>query len=150
VLSRCPIINHLEHDLSWKTCETALLQRVDIDVRGHVLHVYNVHLGTADPRTPIPGRAARDDRVRSPRQRRQTGTGDFNEWMRGMTTTLMSSRMKSVNLRDYLSGDGRIPDSFDLHLDHIYYAGALDIEGIELPRTGCRWWRRITCRSLRR
>jgi len=48
----------------------------------------------------------------------------------------MSSRMKSVNLRDYLRRRRTYPGLFPiLHLDHIYYAGALDIEGIELPRT---------------
>src|SRR5690242_4872246 len=30
VLSRLPIAQHLEHDLSWKTCEARRMQRVDI------------------------------------------------------------------------------------------------------------------------
>ena len=30
VLSRLPITQHLEHDLSWKTCEPRRLQRVDV------------------------------------------------------------------------------------------------------------------------
>ena len=47
VLSRLPITQHLEHDLSWKTCEPRRLQRVDVAVDGCTLHVYNVHLGTA-------------------------------------------------------------------------------------------------------
>ena len=47
VLSRLPIAQHLEHDLSWKTCEPRRLQRVDIAADGCTLHVYNVHLGTA-------------------------------------------------------------------------------------------------------
>ena len=47
VLSRFPIRQHLEHDLSWKTCEPRCLQRVDVSVNGLTLHVYNVHLGTA-------------------------------------------------------------------------------------------------------
>ena len=47
VLSRLPITQHIEHDLSWKTCEPRRLQRVDISVDGGTLHVYNVHLGTA-------------------------------------------------------------------------------------------------------
>ena len=47
VLSRLPITHHDQHDLTWKTCEERNLQRVDIDVAGRPLHVYNVHLGTA-------------------------------------------------------------------------------------------------------
>src|SRR5206468_11406039 len=47
VLSRLPITQHLEHDLSWKTCEPRRMQRVDVAAEGGTLHVYNVHLGTA-------------------------------------------------------------------------------------------------------
>ena len=84
VLSRFPITHHVEHDLSWKTCEERCLQRVDVDVDGHTLHVYNVHLGTAILERRHQARAAR-------RRSCPTGTsaapklvlGDFNEWMRG-------------------------------------------------------------------
>ena len=34
-------------DLSWRTCEPRCCQRADLDLGGQVLHVYNVHLGTA-------------------------------------------------------------------------------------------------------
>ena len=47
VLSRLPITQHLEHDLSWKTCEERRMQRVDVAAQGGTLHLYNVHLGTA-------------------------------------------------------------------------------------------------------
>src|SRR5471032_1261273 len=47
VLSRFPITSHIEHDLSWKTCEPRRLQRVDVATPAGTLHVYNVHLGTA-------------------------------------------------------------------------------------------------------
>jgi endonuclease/exonuclease/phosphatase family metal-dependent hydrolase len=62
--------------------------------------------------------------------------GDFNEWMRGLTTTLLSSRLKSVDLRSYLKRRRTYPGLFPiLHLDHIYYAGRLEILGVEMPRT---------------
>ncbi|MEQ1728136.1 MAG: endonuclease/exonuclease/phosphatase family protein, partial [Vicinamibacterales bacterium] len=47
VLSRFPVTLHNQHDLTYKACEERCMQRVDIDVNGHPLHVYNVHLGTA-------------------------------------------------------------------------------------------------------
>jgi endonuclease/exonuclease/phosphatase family metal-dependent hydrolase len=136
VLSRHPITNHLEHDLSWKTCERRCLQRVDIDVHGQTLHVYNVHLGTA-----ILERRYQALRLATIVSDKHIGgskivLGDFNEWMRGMTTALMSSKLKSVNLRDYLRRRRTYPGLFPiLHLDHIYYAGPLEIEAIELIRT---------------
>ena len=37
VLSRFPIVDHRQHDLSWKTCEARCLQRVDISVGSRVL-----------------------------------------------------------------------------------------------------------------
>jgi endonuclease/exonuclease/phosphatase family metal-dependent hydrolase len=49
---------------------------------------------------------------------------------------LLSRRMKSVDLRSYLKRRRTYPGIFPiLHLDHIYYAGRLEILGIEMPRT---------------
>ena len=47
VLSRLPIRQHVQYDLTWKTCEPRCVQRVDIEVGDHTLHMYNVELGTA-------------------------------------------------------------------------------------------------------
>jgi endonuclease/exonuclease/phosphatase family metal-dependent hydrolase len=136
VLSRFPIKQHVSHDLSWKTCEERRLQRADIEVHGHTLHVYNVHLGTA-----ILERRHQAQRLATIVSDKHIGgaklvLGDFNEWMRGLTTELLSSRLKSVDLKDYLKRRNTYPGFFPiLHLDHIYYAGRVEIIGIELPRT---------------
>ncbi len=135
LLSRLPIVHHVEHDLSWKTCEERCLQRADIDVHGHVLHVYNVHLGTA-----ILERRHQAQRLSSIVSDRHVGgtkivLGDFNEWMKGLTTALLSSRLKSVDIRSYLKRRRTYPGLFPiLHLDHIYYAGRLEILNIGMPR----------------
>jgi endonuclease/exonuclease/phosphatase family metal-dependent hydrolase len=56
--------------------------------------------------------------------------------MRGLTTTLLSDRLKSVDLKGYLRRRRTYPGLFPLlHLDHIYYAGRLEIVNIELART---------------
>ncbi len=136
VLSRLPIVHHSEHDLSWKTCEPRCLQRADIDARGHILHVYNVHLGTA-----ILERRHQAERLATVVSDRHVGgakivLGDFNEWMKGLTTKLLSSRLKSVDLRSYLQRRRTYPGLFPiLHLDHIYYSGRLEILGVTMPRT---------------
>jgi endonuclease/exonuclease/phosphatase family metal-dependent hydrolase len=136
VLSRFPILHHAEHDLSWKTCEERCLQRADVDVNGYTLHVYNVHLGTA-----ILERRHQAERVAHIVSDRHIGgpklvLGDFNEWMRGLTTKLLSSKLKSVDLGSYMTRRRTYPGLFPiLHLDHIYYAGRLEIVSIELPRT---------------
>jgi endonuclease/exonuclease/phosphatase family metal-dependent hydrolase len=136
VLSRFPITQHLGHDLSWKTCEPRRLQRVDVAVNGSTLHVYNVHLGTA-----ILERRHQAERLATIVTDRHVAgpklvIGDFNEWMKGLATTLLSERMNSVDLRNFLRRRRTYPGLFPvLHLDHIYYAGRLEVVGIELPRT---------------
>jgi endonuclease/exonuclease/phosphatase family metal-dependent hydrolase len=136
VLSRFPIRHHAQHDLSWKSCEERGMQRVDIDVRGRMLRVYNLHLGTA-----ILERRQQATRVAAIVADRQVPgpkivLGDFNEWMRGLTTTLLSSRLKSVELGRFLKRRRTYPGLFPiLHLDHIYYAGKLDVVSVSLPRT---------------
>jgi endonuclease/exonuclease/phosphatase family metal-dependent hydrolase len=136
ILSHFPILHHAEHDLSWKTCEERSLQRADIDVSGHTLHVYNVHLGTA-----ILERRYQAERLATIVSDKHVGgakivLGDFNEWMRGATTQLLSAKLKSVDLTNFLRRRRTYPGLFPiLHLDHIYYAGRMEIAGIELPRT---------------
>ncbi len=136
VLSRYPIVQHTQHDLSWKTCEPRCVQRVDVQIDGRVLHLYNVHLGTA-----ILERRHQAERLATIVADRHVGgakllVGDFNEWMRGLATRLLSSKLKSVDLTEFLKRRRTYPGLFPiLHLDHIYYAGQVEIVGIALPRT---------------
>ena len=136
VLSRFPIVQHLEHDLTWKTCEPRRLQRVDVSLEGFMLHVYNVHLGTAILERRYQAKRlatiVSDHHVTGPK----LVMGDFNEWMRGLATTLLSERLSSVDLRNFLRRRRTYPGFLPiLHLDHIYYAGRIEVLGIELPRT---------------
>ena len=68
-------------------CEERCMQRVDIDVGSHRLHVYNVHLGTAILERRHQARRlatiVSDRHVSGPK----IVLGDFNEWMKGLTTT---------------------------------------------------------------
>lgn len=136
VLSRCPIVEHLEQDLTWKTCEPRRLQRVDVSVEGHTLHVYNVHLGTAILERRHQARRlatiVTDRHVSGPK----IVLGDFNEWMKGLATSLLSEKLNSVDLQAYMRRRRHYPGFFPiLHLDHIYYAGRVEIVSIEVPRT---------------
>lgn len=136
LLSRLPILHHAEHDLSWKTSEPRCMQRADIDVRGHRVHLYNVHLGTA-----ILERRYQAQRLAGiVTDRHLAGAkivlGDFNEWMKGLTTALLSRKLRSVDVQSYLKRRRTYPGLFPiLHLDHIYYAGRLEVLGVEMPRT---------------
>ncbi len=137
ILSRFPIAHHSQYDLSWRTCEPRACQRADLDVGGgRLVHVYNVHLGTAvlERRYQAQRLAAyvHDRRVTGPK----VILGDFNEWMRGLATRTLNSLFESIDIRAHLKRRRTYPGLFPVvHLDHIYYEGHVDIRGIELPRT---------------
>ncbi|MGH9329639.1 MAG: endonuclease/exonuclease/phosphatase family protein, partial [Vicinamibacterales bacterium] len=136
ILSRLPIRQHAQHDLSWRTCEPRCVQRVDVVLDGHVLHVYNVHLGTAllERRFQASRLAGfvHDRRIPGPK----VVVGDFNEWTRGLATRMLSERLHSVDLFAHLKRRRTYPGVFPiLHLDHIYYEGRVEVTKVELPRT---------------
>ena len=136
VLSRHPIIHHAQYDLSWKTCEPRCCQRVDIAFGDDTLHLYNVHLGTAFlERRYQAGRLSaivHDRRIAQPK----VVLGDFNEWMRGLATELLTERLQSIDLRSHLRRRRTYPGVFPvLHLDHIYYDGRVEVVKLDLPRT---------------
>jgi endonuclease/exonuclease/phosphatase family metal-dependent hydrolase len=124
ILTRFPVVHHAQHELTFKSCDD------------HTLHVYNVHLGTA-----ILERRYQAKRLATlVADRHVTGPkivlGDFNEWMKGLTTSLLSAKLKSVDLGKYLTRRRTYPGLFPIvHLDHIYYDGPLEIDHIELVRT---------------
>jgi len=136
VLSHLPIVHHAQYDLSWKTCEPRCCQRVDIAVGSHILHLYNVHLGTAYLERRYQagrlGAIVHDRRIDQPK----IVLGDFNEWMRGLATQMLSERLNSIDLRAHLRRRRTYPGVFPvLHLDHIYYEGKVEVARVELPRT---------------
>ena len=136
VLSRYPIAHHSHYDLSWRTCEPRHCQRADLEIDGRVLHIYNVHLGTAVlERRYQAGRLAsfvHDHRVSGAK----VILGDFNEWMKGLATKTLSSLFESVDISRHLKRRRTYPGIFPVvHLDHIYYEGAVDVTGVEMPRT---------------
>jgi len=136
ILSRFPIAHHSQYDLSWRTCEARACQRADLDLEhGRVLHVYNVHLGTAvlERRYQAPRLASyvHDRRIRGPK----IILGDFNEWMRGLATRTLSSLFESIDIQAHLKRRRTYPGLFPMvHLDHIYYEGEVDVRSVELPR----------------
>jgi endonuclease/exonuclease/phosphatase family metal-dependent hydrolase len=62
--------------------------------------------------------------------------GDFNEWGRGLVADVLAERLRSVDLYSHLKRRRTYPGFFPLlHLDHIYFAGNVEIRRIELPRS---------------
>jgi endonuclease/exonuclease/phosphatase family metal-dependent hydrolase len=136
ILSHFPIRQHVQYDLSWRTCEPRCCQRADIVIDDHKLHLFNVHLGTAyRERKDQAGRLAgivHDGRVNPPK----ILLGDFNEWSGGLATAELTQRLEAIDLSVHLRRRRTYPGLLPLlHLDHIYYEGEVDITGVEIPRT---------------
>ncbi|MCA1583295.1 MAG: endonuclease/exonuclease/phosphatase family protein [Acidobacteria bacterium] len=137
VLSRFPIRHHQQYDLTWKTCESRLVQRVDAAVTDeHTLHFYNVHLGTAllERRNQAVKLASivHDRRITGPK----IVLGDFNEWAPGLATDVLGRRLQSIDIRKHIRRRWTYPGFFPiLNLDHIYYEGRVEVMTVALPRT---------------
>lgn len=135
VLSRFPITHHVQHDLTWKTCEHRGVQRADIELNEDTLHFYNVHLGTSllERRSQAAKLASfvHDRRTQGPK----IVLGDFNEWARGIAKDVLAERLQSIDLTKHLSRRRTYPGFFPiLHLDHIYYEGQVEVLKVSMPR----------------
>ena len=136
IIGRFPVCGHHRHDLTWRGRESRGCQRVDLEVGKGVLHVYNVHLGTA-----LLERRAQAVHLARILDAPTAGEpcvvlGDFNEWLRGPATRVLTERLQSLDLTGFLKRRRTYPGVLPfLHLDHIYYAGKVEISRIELPRT---------------
>ncbi len=140
VLSRFPMDEGSTHDLSvyWRR-ERRNCLRVDVELsEKQRLHVYNVHLGTGyserrdqGPRL-VEALLADRPRLIGPR----IVLGDFNEWTAGLTSRLLAARLNSVDIRTHLRRRRTYPGLLPvLHLDHIYFDDALELERLSLHRT---------------
>lgn len=138
VLSRHPIRTSRNYDLSVHGREERGCLRADVDVEGAVLHVFNVHLGTAFIERRVQGRKLvapellNDTELERPR----IVMGDFNEWTQGLATRLLRQHLESVDVRTHLQRSRTYPGLLPfLHLDHIYYDPVLQLERLLLCRS---------------
>ena len=139
VLSRLPVLTAINYDLSQHGREERGCLRIDVGIGGwQALHIYNVHLGTAWRERPHQARRLLDDEILSsahiPGPR--ILLGDFNEWLYGVTSKLLTAHFHSADIRIHLGRQRTYPGVFPLlHLDHIYYDAALKLESATLHRT---------------
>ena len=112
--------------------------RTDIPLGGRILHVFNVHLGTAvRERRQQAARLIDQDLLRAinisgPR----LVLGDFNEWVHGMVTRTLVAEFHLTDLRPHLPRLRSYPALLPLlNLDHIYFDHHLRIEQAFFHRT---------------
>lgn len=140
LLSRLPFETVENYDITWRGREPRGCLRADVrvDEHGGVLHVFNVHLGTAFVERRHQGRRLvspdilRDERLGGAR----VVLGDFNEWTRGLASRLLSAELSSVDIRQHLPRARTYPGPLPfLHLDHIYHDSHLELERLTLHRS---------------
>jgi endonuclease/exonuclease/phosphatase family metal-dependent hydrolase len=139
LMSRWPIGETHNYDLSVHGREERGCLRADVSVNGgHLLHIFNVHLGTSlferreQGRKLIAPELLTHAQLKAPR----IVLGDFNEWTSGLATRLLRSHLKSADIREHLRRTRTYPGLLPfLHLDHIYYDSTLRLEKLCLHRT---------------
>ena len=141
VLTRLPVERCCNIDITWRWREPRGCMRVDVrlgEPGAHLLHLFNVHLGTAymerrhQGRKLVSDEILRDSRLEGPR----VVLGDFNEWTRGLASRLLAEELMSADLRQHLRRRRTYPGAFPLlHLDHVYYDRTLELERLWLHRS---------------
>jgi len=139
VLSRLPIHSVRNYDISWQSRERRGCLRADIHLKdGHVLHVFNVHLGTSYRERRHQGRLLVTPEILNNPDLSgdRILLGDFNEWTRGLTSQLLASHLVSADIRVHLQRTRTYPGFFPLlHLDHIYFDESLHLKSLTLHRS---------------
>lgn len=138
VLTRFPLVAAHNYDLSVEGREKRGCLRADVMVGdGSIVRVYNVHLGTAYHERPHQARRLLDDILNGeepvgPR----IMLGDFNEWVRGVTSRLLAGHFGSADIRFHLGRSRTYPGVLPfLHLDDIYFDNDLELNAARLHRS---------------
>ena len=128
VLSRCPITSTREHDLSWKTCEAAApAARRHRRRRPHAARLQRPPRHR-HPRAPASGAAAGDDRLGPARQRTEDRAGRFQRVDARARDDAAQREAEERRPARLPQAAAHLPGLFPLlHLDHIYYAGRVEI-----------------------
>ncbi len=117
-------------DLSVPQREERGVLRTDVRIGTHLLHIFNVHLGTSHrERRTQAIRLIDEDLLRSidisgPR----VILGDFNEWTHGLVTRTLTAEFHLTDLRTHIRRTRAYPAILPLlNLDHIYFDPHLKI-----------------------
>jgi endonuclease/exonuclease/phosphatase family metal-dependent hydrolase len=137
-LSRLPFAEIKNYDLTHGGRERRGVLRSDIKLAGGLVHLFNVHLGTAFLERRYQGRELIGPRILA--QLGFTGprviVGDFNEWTRGLCTDLMSAEFAAGDLKRFSRSARSYPGILPmLKLDHIYFDRTMELKSLELYRS---------------
>src|SRR5437763_5902086 len=137
LLSRWPIVSSCGMDLTWANRERRGCIRADLKTSHGTLHLFNIHMGTSyferrhQVRSLLASKQIVED-ISGPR----VLVGDFNEWIKGLTTKMLSEKFESLNLELHIRKRRSYPGLLPLfHLDQIYFDRPLTVDKAELIRS---------------
>lgn len=137
-LSRFPVLASKNTDITRKREERGVL-RTDLSLEGgRILHVFNVHLGTGFvERRHQAKRLMSEDILHSPDLREpRLVIGDFNEWIKGLTTKLLRGTFTTFAPKHALRFPKTYPGMLPfMTLDHCYYEPPLELLNTRLCRS---------------
>jgi endonuclease/exonuclease/phosphatase family metal-dependent hydrolase len=139
LLSRFPVAGFWNYDITARGREPRGVLRADVRLAdGHILHLFNVHLGTAyrerreQARHMVSRRILRNSELAGTR----IVMGDFNEWVPGDATRLLSAHFGARNLSSRPARRRTYPCVLPLlRLDHIYFDASLQLRRLRLHRS---------------
>jgi endonuclease/exonuclease/phosphatase family metal-dependent hydrolase len=139
VLSRFPVLESWNYDITTRGREPRGVLRADVQLKdAQVLHLFNVHLGTAYRERREQGGhlvselILRNDELAGAR----IVLGDFNEWIPGHASRLLSEHFGVRDAGDPALRRRTFPCVLPLfRLDHIYFDGGLNLHYLRLHRT---------------
>jgi endonuclease/exonuclease/phosphatase family metal-dependent hydrolase len=142
ILSRLPFQDVHNYDITWSGRERRGCLRADVMVEAGgqeaLLHVFNIHLGTAFIERRHQARRLVSDEILNNAELKgaRVALGDFNEWTRGLATRLLGTHLQSADVRHHLKRAKTYPGVLPfLHLDHIYYDDTLELLRLTLHRS---------------
>lgn len=125
ILSRLPVTRAENHDISVRRREPRGCLYAEVALgETKRLHFFNVHMGTSyfERRLQVHKLLAEHVIDRHEYAGSRIVAGDFNEWTRGITTRLLTTRFEAVEARKDLGARRTFPGFLPLlHLDHIYF-----------------------------
>lgn len=139
LLSRFPVVGSWNYDITARGREPRGVLRADVRLAGgQVLHLFNVHLGTA-----FLERREQARHMVSRRILRNTGLdgarivlGDFNDWIPGDATRLLTDHFGGRSVRSHTPRRRTFPCVLPVfRLDHIYFDQSLKLHRLELHRS---------------
>ncbi len=141
VLTRLPIVAQHNHDITRhknepRGCLEVILALEGPQASAHRLRIYNVHLGTGFFERRY--QAMRLIKVLgSPNGARpRLLLGDFNEWPRGLVSSLLGENFNTAEPRRRFGRARSYPGILPLaHVDHIYYDLPLEVKSVAVHRS---------------